>query len=215
MHLAKLINGRLSTERRLQDLDEAAKRLRETQASEQQALSELNVLNDAEAAAMAKWSRDPDGVEPQPDLTKREALEGRLRSATAKANSARHALGAIQSDQAREHATLAKQKLEIQHAVAAVIVDEALGASLDDLRQAVQVAVQKQERLRQAVQAVFTIAHHGGALDDMKPVFDLASKLDDDLRKAVAPPPPDGSPAFASWMKLATELQKDPLAQLS
>lgn len=214
LHLAKLINNRLAIEHRILHLEDRSKRLRETQAAEQRVLADLNALNASEAAAMVDWSRAPEGPEPQPDLSKRETLEAGLRTAAAKANAARQAETIIQADLGREHAALKALNVPTQHAIASVIAEEALGTPLEELRQAVQVGMQKQERVRQAVQAIFHIASFGGAIDEMRPAYKLAEKLDGDLRQAAAPPAPDGAPAFRSWLQLATDLHRDPLAEL-
>jgi hypothetical protein len=213
MHLAKLINSRLSIESKLRHLGESAHSLKEVQAEEQNAVGELNALNAAEAAAMTAWSRDPSGPVPEPDVVKREELEAKRRSATAKATAARQAEATISADIQRENAALAQVKAKIELAIVPVIVDE-VEPLLADFEEANRILAAKAGKIAEASEIITQIGHGIGNSDLARPAFVCLEKLNERIRLAFARPAPDVTNHRAAWLAFAAELKRDPIAEL-
>lgn len=120
-----------------------------------------------------------------------------------------------QFEQAMHAESLAIEALKIpeQHAVADVLIEEATGSALDELRRAVIAAVDKQTRVKTCFDALLTIAESGDP-EAMRPVFDKLQTFSETLRLAAAPPAPDGTPHRSAWLKLAADLTSNPNATL-
>jgi hypothetical protein len=197
---------------RIEDLQASRLRLHEVFDARDKAAEALAEFDREAAAAMLSWSRSS-GSAPNVDAEHRAKLLAALTAA--QENAAAASAAKTELDNEINTASRAMQALDvpISHMIAEIIADEATGALLEDLSQAVQAAVAKQERLRQAVQAVFTIANTG-EFEAMRPVFQLAEKLGEQIRKATAAPPPDSAPAHAALMKFAAELRIDPASRV-
>jgi hypothetical protein len=120
-----------------------------------------------------------------------------------------------QFEQAMHAESLAIEALKIpeQHAVADILIEEATGPALDELRRAVIFAVEKQTRVKACFDALVTIAHSGDA-EAMKPVFAKLQPFSEALQRAAAPAAPDHTPHRSAWLKLAADLPNNPNATL-
>lgn len=120
-----------------------------------------------------------------------------------------------QFEQAMHAESLAIEALKIpeQHAIADILIEEATGSALDELRRAVIFAVEKQTRVKACFDALVTIAHSGDA-EAMKPVFAKLQAFSETLQLAAAPPAPDSKSHRSVWLKLAADLPNNPSAML-
>jgi hypothetical protein len=210
--LHELLSEQDRARARIEDLQASGLRLREVFDARDKAAEALAEFDREAAAAMLTWSRSA-GSAPNVDAEHRAKLLAAL--TVAEENAAAASAAKAELDRETSAAGHAMQALDIpiSHTIAEIIAEEATGALLEDLSQAVQAAVAKQERLRQAVQAVFTIAN-AGEFEAMRPVFQLAEKLGEQIRKATAPPAPDGTPAYKALMKFAADLRIDPASKV-
>lgn len=209
--LCDLIHSRDEAAERTAALQASNGRLAEFSRRRDEAAAELAEFDRIAAAEMLAWSSKPAGDAPTVDAEARGKLAATLTAAQENAAAASAAQVSINRDIAAAAAEQKSLEAPISQAIAEVIAEEATGALLDDLKQAVKVAVEKQERLRQAVQAVFSLGQ-SGPLEDMRPTLALGEKLDDTLRKATAPSTPDGSGHHSSWLRFAAALRSDATA---
>ena len=211
LHLAGLINRELTVESNLRHLGEAAQRLQEAQQAEQQAVADLNALNAAEATAMAAWSRDGSGAEPQPNVVKRDELQAKHRAAIAKAAAARGAQATIAADQQREAVSLKQVETEIALATVPVII-EAVEPLITDYEDSNRELAAKAAKISGAAEVITQIGHSIGSTDLARPAFVALEKLSERIRIAFARPAPAISDD--AWRALAAALKRDPLAEL-
>src|SRR6185437_3870484 len=118
-------------------------------------------------------------------------------------------------EQAMHAESLAIKALKIpeQHAVADILIEEATGPALDELRRAVIAAVEKQTRVKACFDALVEMAHSGDP-EAMNPVLVKVEAFSETLRLAAAPPAPDSRPYRSAWLKLAADLPNNPNATL-
>lgn len=239
MRLAALINRKLTVERNLRHLAEAAQRLQDAQRAEQHAVAALNALGAVESSAMAAWSRDPSGPAPEPNVAKREDLQSNHRAAVAKAEAARGAEATIAADQQREAATLKALDPEIREAIVAVLI-ESTTPLLEEVKEMQASLARKQGRLNQAVNEAIEVARststtpamHGGnsaglTLEQVSAMMTLPvlgqpvgstgtmiGQLVESFRVAQPHSIETSTADVAAWKSLSTRLRSDPLAEL-
>jgi hypothetical protein len=213
MHLADLINRKLSIESTLRHLSEAAQRLQDAQAAEGNATAALANFEAAETAAMADWSRSPSSPMPVGNPGKRDELEAAIRRASAQAAAARKADAANTAEQLRE--TAAAQAMEPQFAVViAEIIDEEMAPLLAAFEADKASLAAKAARIQEGVEALTRLAHQVGA-DKGRPAFVTLENLNTRLHAAFARLAPDNTTgSLSKWLALIGRLRADPLAKL-
>jgi chromosome segregation ATPase len=215
--LRSLLDQRAGYVRKAKELEAAADRLTEIFTSASRALTELAEFDRKSAAAMLEWSQaslKPRDAMPVVDADARLSLLTKLAAAKENADAATRAKNQITASINAEAQAAKSLESAIDFAVAKVISEEAAGALIDDLRQAVQAAIQKQERLRQAVALVYAMARSINDATAAKPFFDEGARLAEVVKAAAAPPAPDALPAFTAWQSFAAALRTDPGAAL-
>lgn len=213
LHLAQLIDRRLGIEDNLRQLAAAAKRLREAQAAEQNAIAAIDALSAVEAAAMTEWSRNPSGPEPEPDVAKRDELQAKHRTAVARATAARQAQVTIAADQQREAAALKVLEPAILEAIVEIII-ESTAPLLEDLKESQVALASKQGRLNQAVQEAITVSRQTLQDGPVGSTGAMIANLIETFRTAATPAIETSAADVAAWRSLSTRLRADPLAKL-
>ena len=213
MHLAKLINDRLSIEATIRDLVAAAAKLAEAADAERNAAAALAGLDAQEAANMATWAKTAGGPMPVFDRTRREKLEAEVHAAAAQAAAARKAAAANGSEQQRELGLL--KALEPQFAVAiAEVIAKSVEPLLQDFDIANKALASKAERIQSAFVEIRGLAEGLGNPNVARPVYLINEKLHECIRVASARPAPDAAANHrASWAAFAQELRRDPIAE--
>jgi hypothetical protein len=212
--LRDLQDQRALHERRAKEAQSSRDRLTEIiqiAVDTKKAITEFDAASMEAAAAWAK--RHLDKNPPEVDSNARQKLVVAHAIAQENASAAfaaqKQFTDAMNAEEQAIKALLATMKL----AVVDVIIEEASGPVMDDLRQAVAAAVQKQVRLKRAFDVLVAIAH-GGEFADMKPAFVKLEQFSETLRLAAAPPAPDGDDHRGAWWKLAVDLETDAAAEL-
>jgi hypothetical protein len=211
VHLAKLINDRLSIEARLRDLADAGAKLQEAADAERHAAAALNGLDAEEATAMAAWAQNSNGPMPVFDQARRQKLRAAVDAAAAQASAARKAAAANGTQQERELGTLKRVEAQIALAIVPVIV-EAVDPLLADFEEANRALASKAARISGAAEVITQIGHSIGNLEMARPAFVELEKLSDRIRIAFARPAPAISDN--AWLALAAALKRDPIAEL-
>jgi hypothetical protein len=211
MHLAKLINDRLSIEARLRDLAEAGAKLQEAADAERHAAAALNALDAEEANAMALWAKNSAGPMPSFDQTRRQKLRAAVDAAAAQAAAARKAAAANGAEQTRENSSLKAVEAQIALAIVPVIV-EAVDPLIADFEAANRALAAKAGRISGAAELITQIGHSIGNPDMARPAFVALEKLSERIRIAFARPAPAISDD--AWRALAAALRRDPIAEL-
>jgi hypothetical protein len=215
--LNDLLDERAGHQRKIAELQAAVDRLTEIFAARDAAAAAVIDFDRQSAEAMLTWSQaslKPRDAMPVVDADTRLSLLTKLAAAKENSDAAARARDQITASIQAEAQAAKALETAISFAVAEVVSEEASGALIDDLRQAVALAVAKQERLRQAVQVVFAIARSIDGDAVAKPFFDEASRLAEVVKTAAAPPAPESLPAFEAWHAFAAALRTDPGAEL-
>lgn len=213
--LQDILDQRAQHQRKIQEAKAAYDRLTSVIEIAVETRTALTEFDDRSAEDTAAWARSPlRGEMPSVDSNARQKL---LTDHTIAQENADAALAARkQFEQAMHAESLAIEALKIpeQHAVADILIEEATGPALDELRRAVIFAVEKQTRVKACFDALVTIAHSGDA-EAMKPVFAKLQPFSEALQLAAAPPAPDHTPHRSAWLKLAADLPNNPNATLT
>ena len=215
--LCGLLDQRAGHERKVAELQAASDRLTEIFAARDAVAVEVVEFDRKSAAALLEWSQaslKPRGTMPMVDAEARLSLLTKLAAAKENADAATRAKDQIAASINAEAQAAKAIETAISFAIAEVVSEEASGALIDELRQAVALAVAKQERLRQAAQVVFAIARSIDGDAAAKPFFDEASRLAEVVKTAAAPPAPESLPAFEAWTSFVAELRVNPGAEL-
>lgn len=219
MHLAALINRKLSIESNLRHLSDAARVLQEAQTTEQDAAAAINALNSAETAAMYAYSRGDSEIEPEPDVAKRDELLAKHRGAVAKANAARQAAGTVAADQLRETAALKQITDQIDLAIVPIIIEE-VTPKIDAFKVAFSELAAKRAEITEASEFINLIAFRlSQTASDRptpeagRPAFVALEALNESIRVACGAPAPDAANRRAPWEAFAAELRRNPIAK--
>jgi hypothetical protein len=214
LHLAKLIDRKLTIESNLRHLADAATKLQEAADAEGNAAAALNALDAEEARAMATWSQASSGPMPVFDQSRRQELKSAVDAAAAQASAARKA--AVENGAAQQREAAAAKALEPEFAaVIAQILDEEMSPLIADYQADAVALAAKAGRIMQGAEALTRIAHQVGDTSKARPAFVVLEKLNEKLRIAFSRPAADSTGAdLPKWMALAGRLRSDPLAKL-
>jgi len=211
MHLAKLINERLSIEAAIRDLVAAGSKLAEAADAERNSGAKLAALDNEEAAVMSAWGKTG-GQMPVLDQTRRAKLEDAVHAAVAQARAARSAASANGAEQARELGRL--KALEPQFAIAiAEVLAESVEPLFSDFEIANAALASKAERIQQAFMEIRGLAESLGNPNVARPVYQINERLDERIRVVCAKPAPTAGHG-AEWAAYAAKLRSDPIATL-
>jgi hypothetical protein len=155
--LRQLLDQRAGHERKIKELRAAADRLTEIFAARDAAAAEVVEFDRKSAQTMLTWSQaslKPRDSMPVVDADARQSLLMKLASTKENADAAARAKDQITASINVESQAAKSLETAVDFAVVEVLSEEASGALIDDLRQAVATVVAKQERLRQAVQGL-------------------------------------------------------------
>jgi hypothetical protein len=143
------------------------------------ALADFDASSMEAAAAWAK--RHLDKNPPEVDSNARQKLVVAHAIAQENGSAAFAAQKQFTDAMNAEHQAIKALLVPMQLAIVDVIIEEATGPGLEDLRQAVAAAVQKQVRLKRAFDVLVAIAH-GGDSADMKTAFVKLEQFSETLR---------------------------------
>lgn len=212
MHLAKLINDRLSIEATIRDLVAAGGKLAEAADAERNSGAKLAALDNEEAAVMSAWGKTG-GQMPVLDQTRRAKLEDAVHAAVAQARAARSAASANGAEQARELGRL--KALEPQFAIAiAEVLAESVEPLFSDFEIANKAMASKAEKIQQAFIVIRSLAESLGNPATARPIFAINEKLHERIRSVSGQAAPDGENHRAVWMAYAAKLRSDPITML-
>jgi len=176
--------------------------------------NDLTIFDAASMEASAVWAkRHLDKNPPEVDTEARQKLLIAHAVAQENASAALAARSQFEAAMHAEQQAIKALRLPMQIAIVDILIEEASGPALEELRQAVAFAVQKQVRLKRAFDVLAAIAHRGDFVE-MKPIFVKLEQFSETLRLAAAPPAPDGDDHRAAWWKLVADLESDAGAEL-
>jgi hypothetical protein len=212
--LKDLQDQRADHQRRISEARSSYNRLNDiinVAVASKKALAEFDAKSAEEMATWAKTHLKK--VPPSVDGAARQKLLVEHSTAQENASAAYAARAQYEQTIAAEGQAIAALDIPMQKEIAAILIEEASGPQMDQLRDAVAAAVRLQVRLQASFQAIVDIAHSGPP-DAMKPVFTMMEAFSETLRLAAAPPAPDGTGDRLAWAKFAAALRTDPASQL-
>jgi hypothetical protein len=167
--------------------------------------SELSQLLAADGKQLSDWAMsDEDSPAPQPDSTKRVAIEAKLADAVSQARAADVATISVENVLARANDRAASLERAVPALVAAVLLDEARSL-LPSIADAAAALARLQTRylalrsfLLERAESARDVAMHNGFFADLE-------KLDRDTQEVALPLPPDFN-APLEWRELAASL---------
>jgi hypothetical protein len=213
LHLAKLIDRKLTIESNLRHLGDAATKLQEAADAEGNAAAALNALDAEEARGMATWSQASSGPMPVFDRSRRQELKSAVDAAAAQASAARKAAVENGAQQQRELFALKGLEAHIALAIAEIISESAMPL-LEDYEAANKMLAAKAARIQEAREVITRIAERVGDRNVARPVYAVMEQLDAKIRTVSGRAAPDGANHRAVWEGYAAKLRSNPIATL-
>jgi hypothetical protein len=172
---------------------------------------ELSQTLAADGRQLAEWAMsDADAPAPQPDSTRRLAIEAKLADAVSQARAADAATASVESVLARANQRAAELERQVPAAVASVLLDEARSL-LPTIAEAAAALAKAQTRfsalrdfLLSRAEAARDVAVRSGFFADLE-------ALDRDTREVSLPPPMSDFNSSLEWRELAASLGDVPV----